>query len=339
MARPWSLVSGAAALALGAACVLAPVTARATPQDDASAEALFLDGRKLMDAGRYDEACAKFAASQRFSPGVGTLLNLGDCYEKSGKLASAWAVFRDAIEASQRAGRSDRETLARERAQAVEGQLGKLSLSVASPTPGLVVKRDGIEVDPAAFGVAVPVDAGEHRVEASAPGYTTWAQRVITKDRGVHSVAIPELTKSDGDTPPAAGAGGSSPEPEGEGGSAQRTWGWVGVGVGAAGLAAGGVLALLAKSKWDEAQADYCRSERECTPRGVELVDEARGLGNVATVASVAGVAVLGTGLVLVLTAPSRPAAAAESARAPRGLSARFRGGPGAGLFEVGGVF
>lgn len=334
----WPSVTSA--LALVVACVLVPSAARAAPQDDASAEALFLDGRKLMDAGRFDEACAKFAASQRFSPGVGTLLNLGDCYEKAGKLASAWAVFRDAIEASQRAGREDREVLARDRAKALEGQLGKLSLSVTGARPGLVVKRDGIEVDPAAFGVAVPVDAGEHRVEASAPGYATWAQRVVTKDRGVHSVAIPELERDDATAAPPSGAGGGDPSPsDGDAGSAQRTWGWVGVGVGAAGLAAGGVFALLAKSKWDEAQSDYCRSDRECTPRGVELVDEARGLGNIATVASVAGVAVLGTGIVLVLTSPSRPPAAAESARSPRGLRAQFRGGPGAGLFEVGGVF
>src|SRR4051812_46143375 len=82
--------------------------------DKATAEALFADGRKLMAAGNYAAACPKLAASQRLDPGVGTMLNLADCYERVGQTASAWAEFREAISAARAAGSKEREQLARD---------------------------------------------------------------------------------------------------------------------------------------------------------------------------------------------------------------------------------
>src|SRR5512139_1741852 len=64
---------------------LAASAARAQASDKAAAEALFDEGRKLMAEGKYAAACAKLEASQKLDAGVGTQLNLADCYEKSGK--------------------------------------------------------------------------------------------------------------------------------------------------------------------------------------------------------------------------------------------------------------
>src|SRR3954465_9465866 len=63
----------------------------------AAAEALFNQGRDLMTAGKFVEACPKFEASQQLDPGLGTMLNLAECYEKTGRTASAWAEYREAI--------------------------------------------------------------------------------------------------------------------------------------------------------------------------------------------------------------------------------------------------
>src|ERR1041385_700610 len=62
----------------------------------AAAEALFSAGRDLMAAGKFDDACAKFEASQKLDAGLGTLLYLADCYERANRLASAWATFKEA---------------------------------------------------------------------------------------------------------------------------------------------------------------------------------------------------------------------------------------------------
>jgi predicted negative regulator of RcsB-dependent stress response len=82
---------------LGALLFLGWTTKSLAAEDTATlaaAEAAFDAARKHLDAGELDQACAKFEASQRLSPAVGTLLNLADCHERAGRTATAWATFR-----------------------------------------------------------------------------------------------------------------------------------------------------------------------------------------------------------------------------------------------------
>src|SRR5580704_7129436 len=89
------------------AFVASSQVARADGANAPAAEALFAEGRRLVDAGDFANACPKFADSERLDPSVATLLNLGACYEKAGRTASAWATFREAISAAQAAKRDD----------------------------------------------------------------------------------------------------------------------------------------------------------------------------------------------------------------------------------------
>ena len=127
------------AMALGLSIVARPAHAQTSEANAAAAESLFQEARRLAEAKRLGEACPKFLASHKLAPGVGTLLNLADCYEKNGQIASAWARFHEAIALAQRVNRADREKIARDRAEKLEPRhQSRLSPSETSEkSPGM----------------------------------------------------------------------------------------------------------------------------------------------------------------------------------------------------------
>lgn len=175
--------------------VAGPIGAQSAA-DKATAQALFDAGKNLLADGKYAESCAKFAESQRLDPAPGTLLNLADCYEKSGLTASAWATWLEAAAAARQAGQTERERAARDRATALKSRLVSITVVVpeAHRIANLAVRRDGTLVGIATWGTAVPVDPGTHSVMATAPGHRNWQTTVTVVDgvQPVH-VTVPKL--------------------------------------------------------------------------------------------------------------------------------------------------
>lgn len=139
----------------------------------AQAETLFREGKRLLEAQDFMNACAKLAESYRLEPATGALLALAVCHEGQGRTATAWVEYGEVAARSHREGRPDREAAAREKLAALEAILSTL---IISPSPQaerigwLRIQRDGLDLAPAAWGVAIPVDPGTHVVDASAPG-------------------------------------------------------------------------------------------------------------------------------------------------------------------------
>jgi hypothetical protein len=188
---------------VGIALVLAAISA-ALPRvssaqsetKSAVADALYRQARDLMAAGKLDEACPKFAESQRLDPATGTLLNLAACHERQGKLASAWLEYSDAVVAARLDRRQDRVDFATERAAALEPKLSRLTLTLApdaDPT-SLTLELDGASFGLAAIGAPTPVDPGKHTVRASAPGKQPWQKDItIGAEADLQTLAIPKL--------------------------------------------------------------------------------------------------------------------------------------------------
>lgn len=283
--------------------------ARADSANNVAAEALFDEGRQLMEQADYRAACPKFEASQRLDPGVGTMLNLANCYEKLGKTASAWAEYREASAAARAAGNGQREQLARERADALEPRLSRLTITTWKGQD-VQVARDGKPMDAAEFGIAIPVDPGSHHVTARAEGKREWSTSITIKPDGDRvQVTVPILPdesqqSADRTYPRQASAAGSArgDRRSSSGLGVQRTVALAVGGLGVAGLVVGSVYGLTAKSQWDRA-LDTCDSPNDCTPRGVALGEDAKVSATLSTVGFAVGLAGLATGAVLWFTA------------------------------------
>src|SRR5215831_6937990 len=159
----------------------------------AAAEALFQEGRQLLEAGRVDEACLRLAESYSLEPASGTLLNLARCHETQGKIATAWAEYTSAARLSRAQGREDRARAAEERASALEPKLSRLKLRMSEPPAGLKVLTDAEALGEGGLGVAIPIDPGHHNVTASAKGYKTWTTTIDVKEAESREVVIPAL--------------------------------------------------------------------------------------------------------------------------------------------------
>jgi hypothetical protein len=181
------------------AAVLAATTSLHAEPSAAQAETLFRQGRELMTAHKYAEACAAFEASQKLEAASTTLINLAGCRERLGQLATAWALFVEAEQ--QTASSSDARTqqlhqVAQDHAQKLEPDLSRLTIRVppASRIDGLVIVRAREHVDATLWDRALPVDAGTYQISASAPGAVTWSTEIsIAVEKDSKLVEIPRL--------------------------------------------------------------------------------------------------------------------------------------------------
>lgn len=311
-----------------AAAVLAsalPVAAQSSPTDKAAAEALFDDGKRLMVQGQYAQACSKLEQSQRIDPGIGTLLYLAECYEKGGRTASAWATFREAASAARAAGQNDRARAGQQRADKLEAGLSKLTLVVApenNEIPGLEISRGGSAISRALWNIPVPVDPGEHVIEARAPGRKTFSQAVRVGDQAATAtLRVPPL-EVDASAPapveatappvtPGAPDATSSVGTVAEGsveadvadGSSQRTVALIVGGAGILGLGVGTVFGLRAISKNSDAE-EGCNEQNQCPADAEELTDQAKSAAMISNIGFGLGAAALVGGAILYFTAP-----------------------------------
>ncbi len=284
--------------------------------DAVTAEALFQAGRDASQRGDHRAACAKFAESQRLDPAGGTALNLADCSERLGRLASAWQY---AQEAADRFGPDARGDLARQKVAELSPRLARLTfhLGVGAPA-GATVVRDGIELGAASLDTPLPVDAGEHHITVRAPGHAPREVVLRVEDgqsRTLECEAGPEGAQG------LFGAPASVAQPVG-----------IALGVlGIAGIAAGAVTGLLTIDRRNTVAAN-CDVSKACNPVGVAAASEGKTLSVVSTATFIGGAAALATGVVLVIAGRSGSASSTTGKAHPTTALLPILGPTGAGL-------
>ena len=302
-----------------------PTTPGEETQRRAVAQALFDEAQKLLSNNEVHAACDKLEEVVRLQPGkIGAILALARCYEKEGKLGSAWTRYKNVADLA-RVSKDNRENEAQKKVDELDKKVPRLTIVLDAATaalPGLTVKRDGLEVTTVQWGVAIPADAGSHRIEVSAPGKKPWSSDATVSEGSAATVQVPALEA--GPPEPVVTAQPTAPTAQptvtarpDDGGSPGflglpgKTWGLVVGGVGVAGLIAGGVTGGLALGQHDEL-AKACPNGR-CPAGKQGDVSSYETMGLISTIGFVAGGTLAAAGVAIFLFAPAQKPAASTA--------------------------
>jgi hypothetical protein len=235
------------------------------------------------------------------------------CYEASGKYASAYNTWRAVAEQAAGAGAAEAATLKRavEKTEQLLTRITRMVFEPAGSPTGLQVWLDGRLLAANELNVPVPVDPGEHTLEAKAPERVDWKttfEIVATEAGATRSLRIEPLAPIEPvhvDTPP-------PPHPESPTPPAPTPAPVVAkpppipplkyaavasAGAGLVAVAVGTIYAVTARSKWHDAKALGCDGHGVCrTQKGVDLINDAGSKATIGTISLVAGVALIGGG-------------------------------------------
>jgi hypothetical protein len=287
----------------------APGRAAADSTDSTKAQLLFDEALALLDQNNAAEACPKLEQSLQLDPGIGTEFQLADCYARIGRRATAYRMFEEVARRCATLSAADHERVARTRKAALEGQLQYLELHVDSSPAGLSLYIDGVAIERDQWENRLPIDPGEHRFEAKAPGYEPLGGTVtVSPENQVTRVTIgklqPEQPKPHAETTKLSAPQGTvKPRGAEKRPTTYRTIGTVTTGAGLASLTVGGIFGLVALSKKHG-------SDSECTGRicntasATALHNEAVRAGDRSTAFFVAGGIFCSAGVALLLALP-----------------------------------
>jgi hypothetical protein len=159
-------------LLLACATVLgAPIAAAdPVPLDLKAARDLFTEAERDEDAGRWPEAEQKLrrVAQVKFSAGVRYHLAL--CDEREGRLVAALAGFEAARDQARREDARDVSRLVEIQLAELTPRVPRIVIHPSATGADAVVSLDGVALEAGRLGEPLPVDPGEHRIEATSPG-------------------------------------------------------------------------------------------------------------------------------------------------------------------------
>lgn len=280
-----------------AVVVIALLAGAALADDDtkAKAVALFDEGLKEMKAGNFERACQALRESDRIHPDSGTRGSLARCYEKQGKVASAWKMWTDLSTTAPERLRPD----AAANAKKLEPRLPRYVIRTQQKIAATI---DGEAIDPTP-DVPRPIDPGKYTFEASAAqGHQGWKQTFEAVEGKTQEIVIAFKPVT-----PAAVHTEPIEQPKS---SNKRMYGVILMGVGGAFVVGGTVLGVIARGRYDDAK-DICGGDIDsCDPLRVEdaqsKVDSARSAGTLSTASFIVGGLSVAAGVYLFVTAPKK---------------------------------
>lgn len=284
-------MSRSACFALSASLLaLAAGPVHAQEPVDKQAEALFVQGREALASKDFAVACERFRLSNQLVRRPSVLVNLAQCEEALGRLATAFSYWQQGLALLEPS--DARFAVARERTEALDPRVPRLVLRTASSFPSsAVVKLDGTPLLATDLGSPICVDPGAHDLVVEVPGRRDRHKQVVA-----HEGARIEVLLQPGEDPVPAPPRTRAPEPAADfprSGRAKPTAAWVAAGFGAAGLLTATITGSMLVSK--KSTIDARCPDRRCDGQGMDAIDQANRLMTINSIGW--GVGLLGAGL------------------------------------------
>jgi len=318
----------------------------------AAARTLAVDGLKLAQAGKCEEAIPKLERAEKLHHSAIVLSRLGECQVTEGKLVEGTEMLRKVLREPLPANPSPALSKAYERAQTVldaaKPKIAGLTISVLAPAGAeLRLVVDGSVVANTLIDSDLPADPGDHVVEASAPGFLKASARVTlgSADKKTITLKLEADPNAPAATPLGAGpqargvvAAQATPKqpltpmaapPEAPHKAPSRAGAYAAWGVGLAGVGVGTAFGVMAM----QGKKDLNCQDNSCPPSSSDAVDTAKRNGNISTAAFAVGGVGLVLGTVLYFTIGSNSSEAHAAHAQPRTFAGLQRGramiGPG----------
>jgi hypothetical protein len=292
--------------------------------ETAAARTLAVDGLKLAQAGKCDEAVSKLEHAEKLHHSAIVLSRLGECNVSLGKLVEGSEQLRKVLREPLPANPSPALSKAYEHAQSAlevaKPRIAALTVSLGKAAPpDLRLMVDGQAVPATLVDTELPADPGDHVIEASAPGYLKASARVSLSSADKKTVSLkldpdpnaPVVAPQAADAPAAsvnAPSAKSAPvaadmtiaSPPPVHSSPSHAAAYVAWGMGVVGVGVGSAFGLIAmKDKHDIVAR--CGSD-SCTADSSQSLNNAKRSGNISTIAFGVGGAGLVLGTVLYFT-------------------------------------
>jgi hypothetical protein len=196
------------ALALATPAVIAlfavPSQASGDPQVQAARE-LFSQAEEDEDAGRWDEAASKLRRVLEVKRTAGVQYHIALCEEHTGALVAALEDYTIAEREAHDENAQDVLRLVGKRLADLNPRVPRVTLRVVPDTPTASLTLDGKPIARALWATSLPLDPGEHRIEATAEGREISSASIVLNERDstVLEVKLGPTTSSSSSTPPA----------------------------------------------------------------------------------------------------------------------------------------
>ena len=279
---------------VGSLAMASPARADEPTERERAAEKLFVEGRDAESRGEHELACAKFRSSVALVPVPNAVANVARCAEREGRAVEAlraWELVIGLLPPG-----DARIAPAKERAAALAAKVPRITLVLPSDLPERArISIDGSPMSRDAWGVSIPLAPGEHAIVVEAPGREERRFSVTLSDGDRREVAVsvapPPVTP-----PPPPPQAPSKPD-------GRWAAGFAAGGVGVAGVVTAAVTGAILLAR--DARIDDLCPNRVCSSEGIRQIEGSKPLLVANGIAWGAGIAGIGAGVILLVTARS----------------------------------